>query len=126
MEPMSSPEATDTEDRVQNLATDTTAEGAGNGVTERAQVDILRNISNGIATKCAGNELYDESCKVHSEPPTKSRTRRIASIAAWARKPHDVTRLACANGWVMRSMKAAQQYRPAGHGASTHTCVIPG
>src|SRR5215471_14022984 len=66
VEPGSSSRATDAEDRVQNLAADTTAERAGNGVAERAEVDILRDVSNGIATKCAGNELYDECCKVHS------------------------------------------------------------
>jgi hypothetical protein len=62
------------------LTTDTATKGARNGVTERAQVEILGNISNGIATKRAGNKLYDECCKVHSEPPTKSRTRRIPSL----------------------------------------------
>src|SRR5215467_373536 len=82
VEPGGSSRTTNAEDRVQKLATDTAAEGARNGVAERAQVDILGNISNGVATKCAGNKLYDECCKVHSEPPTTSRSRRIPSIGA--------------------------------------------
>src|SRR5215472_11010413 len=55
VEPGGSSRTTNAEDRAQNLATD-------------------------IATKGAGNKLYDECCKVHSEPPTKSRTRRIPSL----------------------------------------------
>src|SRR5262249_1387932 len=71
--------ATDTEDRVQNLPANATSEGARDGIAERTQVDILSNISDGVTTECASEELYDERCKVHSESPTKFRTHLMSA-----------------------------------------------